>query len=343
MSTEKNTEENKNYRFDAEKIDWDTMSQIGLSKEKLEAHNLLEPMLKGYKTNQLIPIHLDLGIAVTKMDARLSLQEQPDGSVVIAMHGIRKEPNFRMPLFEHEFTNEDKENLLKTGNMGRVVDLVNPKSGETIPSIISLDNLTNELIALGVSRIKLPEQVKGIPLSQIHQDTLLQGKAIYLEGMISKKGTTFNSLVQYNADKRSLQFIFDRNLAKDQSQQNTLNKNTPANFRGVELTDLQQQKLNEGNSIKLERLIDKKGHPYSGYITFNKENSRIDFSFDKPAAQTTLRTDKASTEGTPTKENKSAIKLSEPLGKAQSDSITAEQNQKNKSSKTTIKPKARKL
>jgi hypothetical protein len=31
--------------------------------------------------------------------------------------------------------------------MGRVVDLVNPKTDEIIPSVISRDRLTNELVA----------------------------------------------------------------------------------------------------------------------------------------------------------------------------------------------------
>lgn len=338
MSTDEKTPEKNYYRFDPEKIDWDTLSQIGLSREQLEKYNLLDPMLKGYKTNQLIPIHLDLGIAVTKMDARLSLQEQPDGSVVIAMHGIRKEPNFRMPLFEHEFTNQDKENLLKSGNMGRVVDLVNPKSGEIIPSIISLDHLTNDLVALGISRIQLPEQVKGVALTQEHQDTLLQGKAIYLEGMISKKGTTFNSLVQYNADKRSLQFIFDRNLAKDQSQQNTVNQKVPASFRGVELTDSQQQRLNEGQSLKIDTLIDKKGQPYAGYISYNKQSSKIEFSFEKPTIQTSEN--HAEHKATAKPEQRSS-KQSKPSSKAKSVIMPAEQKQD--SPKIASKPKARKL
>ncbi len=33
---------------------------------------------------------------------------------------------------EHEFTPEDKENLKKTGNMGRVVELVDKETGEII-------------------------------------------------------------------------------------------------------------------------------------------------------------------------------------------------------------------
>ncbi|WP_368734504.1 DUF4099 domain-containing protein [Chryseobacterium sp. OSA05B] len=54
---------------------------------------MLEPLLKGYKNNELIPISLNLGTAITKPDARLSLQPNDQGKIVVAIQGIRKEPH----------------------------------------------------------------------------------------------------------------------------------------------------------------------------------------------------------------------------------------------------------
>lgn len=95
----------------------------------------------------------------------MSLQ-QVDDKVVPALHGIRKEPNLNYEFFGHQFTDEDKKNLLNTGNMGRVVDLTNTKTGEKIPSIISVDQLTNELIALKTEFIKIPDEIKGVLLNE---------------------------------------------------------------------------------------------------------------------------------------------------------------------------------
>lgn len=186
METTQSTTETSEYRFKLEQIDWNAMSNLGLSKERLEKMKLLDPLLKGYKTNELVPISLDLGTSITRMDARLSLQTKEDGQVVVAIHGIRKEPQLNFPFFGHEFTKEDKENLLKTGNMGRVVDLTNPKTGETMSSIISVDRLTKELIALRTDRIKIPDEIKGVKLEEQQKQTLSEGKALYIEGMISK-------------------------------------------------------------------------------------------------------------------------------------------------------------
>ncbi|MCH5685456.1 DUF3945 domain-containing protein [Niabella sp. W65] len=176
------------YRYQPEQIDWETLSKMGLSKEYLEKKkNLLDPLLKGYKTNELVPVRTNLGTAEIQTDARLSLRQNENGKVVMAVHGIRKQPSLDFPFFGHEFTKEDKANLLSTGNMGRVVDLTNPKTGEKIPSIISIDRLTNEVVALRQEWMKIPDEFKGITLNAEQKQTLLDGKPLYLEGMISKK------------------------------------------------------------------------------------------------------------------------------------------------------------
>jgi hypothetical protein len=81
--------------------------------------------------------------------------------------------------------------------MGRVVNLVNSKTGELMPSIISIDRLTNDVIALRTEFIKIPDEIKGVKLNDEQKQTLMEGKPLYLEGMISKKERSFRQL--YNS------------------------------------------------------------------------------------------------------------------------------------------------
>ncbi|MGQ2981839.1 DUF3945 domain-containing protein, partial [Flavobacterium sp.] len=166
------------YRYKPEQVDWDTMKNLGLSKEYLEKRNLLDPLLKGYKTNELVPLNLNLGVATTKMDARLALQTNDDGKVIFAIHGIRREPNLNFEFFGHRFSLADKQNLLETGNMGRVVNLTNPNDGSAIPSIISIDKLTNELVALRTEWIKVPDEIKGVKLEDEQKQVLSEGRPL---------------------------------------------------------------------------------------------------------------------------------------------------------------------
>jgi len=290
QNTMENNTDNQEYRFQPEQIDWKTMEKFGLTQEKLEKMNAMDPLLRGFKTNNLIPITINLGTAVSKMDVRLSLQTADNGEVAVNLHGIRKEPNYNLKFLGHEFTDEDRKNLKESGNMGRVVDLVNPKTDEIIPSVISRDRLTNELVAYRAEYIKIPDEIKGIKLDDHQKQTLLEGKPLYLEGMTSKKGELFDATVQFNADKRYVEFIFNNNQNQQQSQQQSpsgqhkqsKDGEAPKVFRGKELDDKQYEKFKAGQTVYVDGLVDGKGKAYQGYITFNKETSKTEFSFKNP-------------------------------------------------------------
>ena len=301
METKQSTSEVGEYRFKLEQIDWKAMSNMGISKERLEKMNLIDPLLKGYKTNELVPISLNLGNAVTRMDARLSLQSNDEGKVIVAIHGIRKEPQLNFPFFGHEFTKEDKDNLLKTGNMGRVVNLINPKTDEIIPSIVSVDRLTNELVALRSNLIKIPDEIKGVKLDEQQKQNLMDGKSLYVEGMTSKKGEPFNASVQFNADKRYVEFLFDRSDTNKQSQSQQQSRSeqqeAPRTFRGKELDEQQYQKFKDGQTVYVTGLVDKNGKDYQGYITFDKESAKTGFSFENPNKTNEKAQSKGNSEG----------------------------------------------
>ncbi|MBL3548837.1 DUF3945 domain-containing protein [Chryseobacterium sp. KMC2] len=290
QNTMDNNTDNQEYRFQPEQIDWKTMEKFGLNQEKLEKMNAMDSLLRGFKTNTLIPITINLGTAVSKMDVRLSLQTGDTGQVAVHLHGIRKEPTLNNKFLGHQFSDEDKKNLRETGNMGRVVDLVNPKTDEIIPSVISRDRLTNELVAYRAEYMKIPDEIKGIQLDEHQKQTLLEGASLYLEGMISKKGELFDATVQFNADKRYVEFLFNNNQVTQQSQQyhhsqpqtQHMDKEVPRVFREKELDDSQYEKFKAGQTVYVDGLTDAKGKAYQGYITFNKETSKTDFSFTNP-------------------------------------------------------------
>lgn len=350
METSQTTPETSKYRYKPEQIDWDTMNNLGLSKEYLEKRNLLEPLLKGYKTNELIPVSVNFGTAILRTDVRLSLQATEDGKVVPALNGIRKEPNLNFEFFGHKFTDEDKKNLLEKGNMGRVVDLKNSKTGELMPSIISVDRLTNELVALRTEFIKVPDEIKGVKLDDVQKQTLLEGKSLNLKGMISSKGTEFSATVQFNADKRYVEFLFDTNNSNPQIQNNQQNQSpeAPRTFRGKELDNEQYNKFKEGQTIYLAGLVDKKGKEYNGYITLNKETNKTDFSFQNPnkVKEQVKPTEAHKTQtavNSEGKTNEATKNIKEPLKSGQENPDSKKQQEQQEKPKAPAKSKGRKI
>jgi hypothetical protein len=348
METTQTTPEVSEYRYKPEQIDWDTMTNLGLSKEYLEKRNLLDPLLKGYKTNELLPIGVNLGGTILRTDARLSLQQAEDGRVVVGIHGIKKEPNLHFEFFGHKFTDEDKKNLLETGNMGRVVNLTNTKTGELMPSIISIDRLTNDVIALRTDFIKIPDEIKGVKLDDTQKQTLMEGKPLKLDGMISTKGTEFSAMVQFNADKRYVEFFFDRNNTNRQIQSNGQNnqqsqpQEAPKTFRGKELTDEQYKDFKAGQTVYIDGLRDKKGQPYQGYITFNAETGKTNFQFPgqvkaqaKPAEANKTQI-AVNSEG---KTNEATKKINEPLKSGQQTPKNKQQQEQQEKPKAPARSK----
>ncbi|MBS9767089.1 MAG: DUF3945 domain-containing protein [Flavobacteriaceae bacterium] len=283
QQVENQKEQSNEPKYKVEDIDWNTLGAMNITKEKLEKYKVLDDLLKGYKTNKLIPVSFNVGSAFSRLDARLSLQKNEDGKVIMAIHGIRKEPNLSFEFFGHQFSDEDKKNLKETGNMGRVVELENTKTGEKIPSIISIDKLTNELVALKSEYIKIPDEVSGVKLSEEQKQDLQEGKAIEVKGMVSKKGEPFDAKLQFNADKRYVEFLFPENQKQSKNQSLPLeNGEIPKEFRGKELSDKDRATLEKGSTLYVTGLVSKNGKEYNGYLKLNKEKTGIDFSFKNP-------------------------------------------------------------
>ena len=54
------------YRYNENMIDWEGLDKIGISKATLEQQGLLDSMLRGYKTNKLVPLTLNIpGVLTT--------------------------------------------------------------------------------------------------------------------------------------------------------------------------------------------------------------------------------------------------------------------------------------
>ena len=258
------------YRYNENMVNWDALEKLGVSKASLEQQGLLDSMLKGYKTNKLVPLTLTLGVATVKLDARLSLINQQDGQIGLGIHGIRKEPELERPYFGHIFTEEDKKNLRETGNMGRVADL-NLRGGAYEPCLISIDKNTNELVAVRQENVYVPQEVKGIKLTTDEIKALKEGQPIFVDGMISKNGKPFEATLQYSAERRGLEFIFP--------ESQTFNQQT---LGGVPLSPKQIKMLNEGHTILLEDMKRTNGEQFSSFVTLDKVTGRPSYTRHNP-------------------------------------------------------------
>ena len=161
-----------------------------------------------YGKSRLIDCNPEIGGIRVPMQARLSLRENHDGTVSLVPHPIRRAPNYDEYL-NVKFTPEDQENLKKTGNLGRAAEVVDPATGELLPSFVSIDRITNETVSVPVRDINIPQEVLGAALDDKQQTALARGDGVYVEGMTSKNnGKVLYATIQINADRRGLDVHF---------------------------------------------------------------------------------------------------------------------------------------
>ena len=289
---ETTTEQKTEFKqFDTSRIPPSEYQKYGINPKNLEGE--LKAMSYGYKSPHLVDINPNIEGVDYPMKARLSLEEQPDGSLKFIPHPQQQQVDLDKPFQGIMLPNDVKENLLATGNAGRIVEL-EPKPGEKVPSLISIDKLTNRLEAVPLDKLTVSQNLKGVELSPEQQQALKEGKKILVEGMTSKNtiGTDnprkFDAYVQFNAAKGGYDFSYEgldrnkysQNNRQEQSQNGEQQNQVriPKKLLGVDLNKKQQNSLREGKAVYVQGMLkDGKGEPFNAYVKVNNEKGKLDF------------------------------------------------------------------
>lgn len=286
--------------IDEGRIDWDEMKEVyGIDRETLEASGDLKKMLN-YGKSGLVTVAPYLNGERYEMEARLSFKKMPDGSIGIVPHTMRKEPKLDEEFKGHTFTDADKEALKKTGNMGRVVDLVDKTTGELIPSYVSIDRLTNNIESIAVRDVYIRKNIGKTELSREDMSELRAGRGVKKE-IVLANGKKFTATLQINADSRGVEFV-PRNSqlrqAKRQTEKPTAqsesahqandeqnppkflhkwednkgNIRAPITLGGVSLSAEQRADFEQHKAILVKDMKrDGKGEPYTAYVKYSFE------------------------------------------------------------------------
>ena len=271
---------------DVNKIDWESIErQWGIRRDDLEKSGALNQMLFNHKSPQLFTVTPQFGDEKFSIDARLSFRKNMDGTFGLVPHFIKNEPRLNVPFQGYEFTKEDKEQLLKTGNLGKVVELADPKTGEMKKSLVSIDRLTNDIVAMPVDKIYIKNKIGKTELSMKEIGILKDGGVIKGKEIELNNGRKFTSDLQYNADKRDVEFVRTQSLKQEQSdekQQQQRNSWVDADgnpkritkWKDTHFTEQQIADYQAGKKIEIANVTDKQGQPCTVFLQFNKEKQR---------------------------------------------------------------------
>jgi hypothetical protein len=109
--------------MDVSKIDRADLERKGIKWDDVEPH--LKAMSYGHKSGKLIEMNPEMepgGMHIPTKE-RISLEEQPDGSIKAIPHYYQEKPNLDAPLRGVLLDDEAKTNLTTTGNAEKVIEL----------------------------------------------------------------------------------------------------------------------------------------------------------------------------------------------------------------------------
>lgn len=337
LDTAQTQEPQRFKQIDESKINWDNLALWGITKESLGEQNLRN--MVNNRMSDLVKVTPTFGNEKYELEARLSLRETPDGSVKVVPHFIRQEPNLSQEFHGYSFSKEDKDMLKKTGNLGKVVEL-KTADGKVIPSFVSIDRKTNELMALPVAAMYVRNKIGETELSPKEIGILKAGHQLPKEVTLSN-GKTFKTVLQISAAEQKVEFVPNQcrldapaqkteqaQVSNGESKQNTLDWLTAdgkikpiGKWKGVEFTEQQQRDYQEGKTVKLENVPDKAGKPATLYIRFNMEKGRpYTYTSDPDNAKVITPAEESKTQvavNNDGKTNEATKELKEPLDKGQ--------------------------
>ncbi len=364
------TQGNRGYQpIDESKINWQELEEKwGVKRDDLEKSGDLTKMLN-YGKSDLVKVSPNFGGEAFELDARLSFKKDSEGNVSLVPHFIRKEQKLD-EYKEHKFSDEDRKNLRETGNLGRVVDIVDRETGEIIPSFISIDRKTNEITDIPANKVRIPERIGKTEITKQEQDMLRAGLPVRDKLIERNDGRKFVTTLQVNVEQRGVEFVpgtgrspraaqaqeAKNNPIQGQAQdaenaaaiQNGQRRNSWTNadgsirpiskWSGVEFTEQQKADYVAGKAVKLENVTDKQGFHATMYIRFNPEKGRpYRYDTDPDNAQKVAPSNESRTQvavNSEGKTNEATKKLKEPLRKGQTaPKDTAQQQQQKRNNK----------
>lgn len=246
------SEEQKKPYIKVDEIPWEKLRSFGIYQDKLQKSGELENMLNKHISKNTIPVKIDFGGIKIDAEFKVALLKDKNNNVIVDMKSIIRQPNLN-EYFNIQFTEKDRENLIRTGNLGRVIEVKYPNEKTAIPVYLSIDRLTNRYVSYRASSLRLPDEFSKVKLDQEQKDKLTRGEAVYLTNLESKNGKKYNAFVQVSAETKGLAIVQDRLANKLTKEERQIEK-IPYIMANVILSEQQRDILRDRGYIALNNI-----------------------------------------------------------------------------------------
>lgn len=262
-------------KWSMEQVDWQQLARMGITPESLGEIGTAR-LLNGHES-AVLDIRTDFEGISLETPACIRLVESPDGKPVLNIECCKQRPELGRYMGT-ELPQEVQDNLLKTHNAGRAIDIRRP-DGMIETCLLSFNPKTNRLHHLPVQEMKRVREINGAILTEEQGLRLMNGESVLVEGMWSeRKQQHYDARLQYNVCKGGFDYDFrglNRKVEQEQSERREII--IPQKLKGVALTDEQKEALKSGKATYVKGMSDGGGGTFNAYVRPNYEKMKFDF------------------------------------------------------------------
>ena len=170
-------------KWSMEQVDWQQLARMGIISESLGEIGTAR-LLNGHES-AVLDIRTNFEGISFETPACIRLVESPDGKPVLNIECCKRYPDLK-EYMGTELPQEVQDNLLKTNNAGRTIDIRQP-DGMIETCLLSFNPKTNRLHHLPIQEMKQVREINGVTLTEDQGVRLMNGESVLVEGMWSER------------------------------------------------------------------------------------------------------------------------------------------------------------
>lgn len=266
-----------------DKVKWDELAQVGLTREAIEKEEQTERLETGKRSNRLF--HLYGSMNGINVDDNFVIQffKKQDGTIGVKADGVAKQfPEFVMG------TGLTKEQVREIITTGRLEGTINIKMGDTNivrEAYLTYDPIVNKAIPLFKSPHHVVwDEMNGHKVTDDEKKRISAGLSVAMPDMRPREGgNPFGAYVYFDALEQGIKVDIKRFF---QEQSEDVRKICHAKqINGTPISAESLDKLNNKEYIYLENMTYRNGRkvePYSSWVGWKKnEKGRYGYDFQK--------------------------------------------------------------
>ena len=180
------------------KIDWKSLALFGITQESLKKTGDLEKILNGQRSS-LVKVEMKnkKGFTVTGQ-YKISLRQDKNGKIEIAMHGVQKELNVREQYMGDSLNEKERKQLKEKGKLERTI-----KGTDGTEYLAYVDKETKEVCLKNINKIQIPDVIMGTQVSNENKEALKKGKSVNME-LTNESGKKYKGKVSLEPESGKL-------------------------------------------------------------------------------------------------------------------------------------------